>query len=552
MKKVLNKLDSIVIKPIDIAIIFTVVLMICIVNITNQDLVVNPDLRFLYNRACQMRDCISDFKIPFFYYNDFGGVGYGSSFFYGDLTLYPFLWVVKFGISKFLLAYTTVTIVLTQLGVSCFAKRFTNNYKFISLIYICCCYTLQSFYTFGTYANLLAVAISFFFLAKCIDFFRDDKSFIQASILFYLILNTHTITALLSFLLCCFIMIMYFDKSKLLKYSQFACVTCLICSYFILNVIYHADILTNTRNINITMLDYAERGDITVIGNYISNLPFIGTLETIILAILGIDLELSGCKLFNIVLFTFLIVYFIRRLKDFNKKELITLILVIISIVVGERHLWILLNKVYVIPFQFPTRYMPYSIALLMIIIFRNINIKWNKVVIFIACLIDCLLISFMTASIVDDGQYTDLFCQVENGEYLDKSFVWKTSTFDYMSSHVTDQYGNEYNYIKDKDKLIVTVAPNWGSDNKEHDIILTFPKLYYNGYKLRQVFDDKTLKEIPLEKGYSQFIVANIGTERGEFILQYCHPLFLKLLFIYCNSIILYLLFYMLFRRRI
>ena len=49
------------------------------------------DLRYLYNRAYQMLSCFQDGNMPWFYYNDFGGVGYGSSFFYGQLTLVPFL-----------------------------------------------------------------------------------------------------------------------------------------------------------------------------------------------------------------------------------------------------------------------------------------------------------------------------------------------------------------------------------------------------------------------------------------------------------------------------
>ena len=50
----------------------------------------NPDLRYLFNRATQIYNCFSDEKLPWFYYNDFQGVGYGSSFFYGQLTLIPF------------------------------------------------------------------------------------------------------------------------------------------------------------------------------------------------------------------------------------------------------------------------------------------------------------------------------------------------------------------------------------------------------------------------------------------------------------------------------
>ena len=41
----------------------------------------NSDIAFLINRATQMINCLRDGNIPWFYYNDFFGVGYGSSFF---------------------------------------------------------------------------------------------------------------------------------------------------------------------------------------------------------------------------------------------------------------------------------------------------------------------------------------------------------------------------------------------------------------------------------------------------------------------------------------
>lgn len=551
LKKILSKIDDIDIRPIDIAIVSLLVLLICVVNVTNQDLVVSPDLRFLYNRATQMYKCLCDGNIPFFYYDDFGGVGYGSSFFYGDLTLYPFLFTVKFGIKKFLLAYTSTTIILTYLGASYFAKRFTKSYKFTALIYMCCAYTLQSFYMFGTYANLLAIAISFFFLAKCVDFFRDNKSFIPASILFFIILNTHSVTALLSFILCCIIMIFYFSKDKFFSYIKFASVTCLICSYFIINMIYHSDILTSIENINKAMLDYAKRGDISVISNYMSYLPMIGTVELLILTLLGIDIGVTGYRLFNLTLTIVLIALFIKRIKTFSKKEVICLFSIIFSLVIAERHIWVFLNSIYQTHIQFPIRYMPYSILILLIILFRYLDKRWVKVVTFTFCLLDCFLIGFMTSGIVDKEQYNDLFCQVENGEYLDKSFVWKTDTFHYYSSHVIDQDGAEYDYTSNKG--VVTIKFKGNSSNIKS---LLLPKLYYKGYECYYIDKSGSLDEkkyLPVTKGYSQFIKVDMTDFKGDYIcLRYKHPNLLVLLWVFCDCTVLFLMIYKLgFRKR-
>lgn len=64
--------------------IFAVCIVVLILmHIVNLDtLTTNSDLIFLSNRAQQMLSCLQDGNLPFFYYNDFNGVGYGSAFFY--------------------------------------------------------------------------------------------------------------------------------------------------------------------------------------------------------------------------------------------------------------------------------------------------------------------------------------------------------------------------------------------------------------------------------------------------------------------------------------
>ena len=97
----------------------------------------NTDNAFLINRAEQMLNCIKDGNIPFFYYNDFKGVGYGSSFFYGQLTLYPFLPFLLIGKRTFLYFYEFVSLIIMAIGVRSFTKRICEeNYVFVSNIYL--------------------------------------------------------------------------------------------------------------------------------------------------------------------------------------------------------------------------------------------------------------------------------------------------------------------------------------------------------------------------------------------------------------------------------
>ena len=523
--------------------IFIVMFLSCVVIVASNDRTLVPDIRYLYNRAEQMLECLQDGRIPFFYYNDFGGVGYGSSFFYGQLTLYPFLIFVKMGIAQFLNAYTVVTIALTYTGACFLGKRFTKNYKFVALLYMCSCWSVQSFFSFATLSNMLATAISFYFIGFCIDFFRDRKSFIPASIMFYLIINTHLVTAVISFLICVMLFVMYFDKSRFKDYVKFALFTTFICSYFLIDVLYHSGVVNNTEFINNRMLKYVEAGNDNVICNYQSKFPFTGVIFNIILAKFGLA-GIDGYHLINLSIVVLLIVW--GRHK-FSKREISCLIISLLATLVSIRYFWILVNKVWLNPIQFPCRFTAYIVLCILLVCLRNVELSKIKSRVFIlCCLPELLLIPFVTeptdrALLEYDNPYSH---QVINGEYLDKSFSWDLDDFEYKKNHVTDQYGNEYDFGIFTDKVVVSV-----NAKQSGDLQLTFPKLYYKGYVLYKVTEPETFAEIDedefyeksyksfitdtydVEMGDSQFIKANIGNSRGTFILMYKHPLWLILL---------------------
>lgn len=521
--------------------IFVVMFIACTVIVGYTDRTLVPDLRYLYNRAEQMLQCIQDGRIPFFYYNDFGGAGYGSSFFYGQLTLYPFLPFVKLGISQFLNAYTIASIALTYTGSCYLCKRFSRNYKFISILFMCSCFIIQSFFSFSTLSNLLATGISFYFIGSCVDFFRDNKSFIPASIFFYLLMGTHLVTSVISFIICIMLFIMYFDKKRLKDYIKFACFTCVICAYFIANIIYHWGVVTNTKAINTRMLSYVAEGNGNIITNYQSKLPFTGVLFNIIIDKFGYNSN-DGFHLINLAVIILLIIW--GRHK-FSKREISVFIIDLICTVLSVRLVWVALNKLWLNPIQFPCRFSAYIVLSIMLIFLRNIDLtKLKKRVFIVCCLPELLLVSFVTtpldSSLLTDNTYT---YQVINGEYLDKSFDWDLTKFEYKKSHVTDQYGNEYKYDIYKDKVVISVV------NRYDDLELTFPKLYYKGYTLCKVdredsfammndekyYESTYLQDITdkydVEMGDSQFIKVSLGGSSGTFVLKYQHPVWLIVL---------------------
>ena len=523
--------------------IFIIMFLSCMVIVANNDRTLVPDIRYLYNRAEQMLNCIKDGNIPFFYYNDFGGVGYGSSFFYGQLTLYHFLFFADKGIDVFVNAYTVVMIALTYTGACFLGKRFTKNYKFIALLYMCSCWSVQSFFSFATLSNMLATAISFYFIGFCVDFFRDRKSFIPASISFYLIMNTHLITAVISFIICIVLFIMYFSKSRFKDYVKFALFTTFICSYFIANTLYHSGVVNNTEFINNRMLKYVEAGNDNVICNYQSKFPFTGVIFNIILA----KFELAGIDGYHLINLSAVVLMIVWGSHKFSKREISCLVISLLATLVSIRYFWVLVNKVWLNPIQFPCRFTAYIVLCILLICLRNVELtKFKSRVFILCCLPELLLIPFVTeptdrALLEYDNPYSH---QVINGEYLDKSFSWDLDDFEYKKSHVTDQDENEYDFSVFPNKVVVSVHGNRGKD-----IQLTLPKLYYKGYTFSKVTVPETFATMNeeefynhtytpfitntynVEMGDSQFIKVDIGKSRGTFVLTYEHPVWLILL---------------------
>jgi hypothetical protein len=505
----------------------------------------NMDVQFLYNRAYQMYDCIIHGEVPFFYYNDNIGTGYGSAFFYGQLTLYPFLIFVKFGLRPFIQAYSTVTILLTYIGARELSKRFTVNYELAAILYTASAYVLYSIDYIYLYANALGIAISLFFIAKCIDFFRDSKSSLPASVLFFLVLNTHTISALFSFIVCVVIMIMYFDKRKFKEYAKFALVTIVICSYFIINMIYHTNssIQQNQRDISLSLTSEGSKQSYKV-----SSRIFLSVIDSIFATIvLRLNtVSLKGMTVLN-TFTTLLIIYtIIRNIKKLTKRQVVCILLSITGLVLSISSIWDSLSQKIYNPIQYP-RYIYYIILALIIITCIHIRkdkiTKILKVIALTCCLMDTILFGFTNIDAFDATQEFQLGWEESNGdyisnqlmsgEYLQSNFDWTPETIQYYSSHVTDQNVNEYTYTKDTPYGSITVN-NITTNNAELKLI--FPKLYYKGYTAY----DENGNSYEITDGYSQYCEVTIppNTNIQSLTIIYNHPIWLRIWDLACLTL--------------
>ena len=478
----------------------------------------SADLQFLYNRAFQFYDNITNGRSIFFFDNDFGGVGYGSPFFYGYLTLLPFLPFVSFGFDTFIKLFIAVVIVLVYWGVDFFSSRFTENSKLISSVFMLSSFIILFILSNPMFANFYAFAFSMFFLGYCVDFFRDKKHGYEACLFFFLIMNTHIISALFSFLGCIVICLFYFDKKRFLEYCKFAILNIVLNIYTILNMLYHREALRDMSDVNAGILV----SNVTD-GCMSAKFPFGGVL----LSILGI--EQSGYKYFNLVMLILLVLAFVIRIKTksersktFSWRETLSLPIILIGGILAINTIWQFIGTRINTLFQFPFRYMFYFLVIILIISLRSLDNKKVAIALLLSGIIDLILGGFCITPIPDEEKVSipESFC-VMNGEYLSDAWIWDYDNYLKMRSEVTDQYGNTYDYTREKDGSIrVTLTkPTDG-------LVLTFPKLYYKGYRAWGS------KELSVKSGYSNFCVVDVGSELGVIVLEYKHPIWLVILF--------------------
>ena len=475
------------------------------------------DVAFLYNRVDQLRQIILDGKLlDGFFYNDFQGVGYGSSFFYGYLTLIPFTLIKSYAV--FCKVYFLVTFMLLYFGTKSLVKRFAKNYEFISFLFMTSLQVLHVWLGTTMYCNFMGLAISFFFLARVVDFARDNKSHIPASLCFWLVLNTHTLSALMSFIGCIFILLYYFKKTRLKDYIRFAVTTTLFCSFFIANFIYHM-----------------QGGVLNTDSGYQSFLSvksatnFLGTSR-----LLGLEGELLNSLLDKrfLVLSPLIwvpgIYFFIKQQKK-TKKTYVVLSLCLLGMILNMNVIWYPLYVKFAMVIQFPLRYMMYAVLVLLILWFRNIEIskKLKYALIIVSCVYSVASPWGITA---DTNQEERPGWQVSNGEYLHENFVNDTVIFNDLRLHVYDNDKNSYTYTENKGVLTIQI------DKQVPEGKILVPKLWYRGYRAYTAEGES----LDTRMGYSQFVLVEVGDYQGEIKVFFSQELWLLLLKVFTYFIML------------
>lgn len=498
------------VKKIDFLIVFLVFVFMSVLWLYKDALLYNTDNVFLINRAEQMLKCIKDGNIPFFYYDDFKGIGYGSSFFYGQLTLYPFLPLLLIGKIPFMYGYMFVSLILSIIGVKEFVKRFCSNAKFVSNLYLISISFFMLFVYTQLYACIMGQALGFLFLAYSIDFLRDKKSFIPSGLLFFLVINTHLLTAVVVFLIVCYIWLLYFDRKRLKEYFLYFVYVLSLCLYFLCNYFYHSEALNEIQKISRFSL-----------GGRVADSQFGYVIPVGLVESYAITKKLSSNTYFDVATFIMLLFLLIKNRNLLTIKKKITIGICICLLILGQAYVWHWFNlTIFTLPFQFSLRYVSFIIVYLYCVSFQyadsNVQTFLKSYGLF---LIIILYIVYMLSDKLVMPEYDNIDKYVGNGEYVSKDFNY---TPDEIENITVKDNTKTYKYKENKGIIIADI------DTKGTKIV-TVPKLYYKGYRVK--FNGKELKILSKITNFIQVKVKGSGVLE----VYYEHPLWLRLLDLGC-----------------
>lgn len=478
------------------------------------------DLTYLINRLVQVIDCIETDSSLWFYKNDLYELGYGDAFFYGWLTLLPFIPVYKYlGSVNFLFAYQMVAGLVLFAGLFMIADRFTRDKRgILSVLFLVQPISYASYFLLSLLPFVLGCGLCLIFLSFCIDFFRDRKSFIPACIVYYIIFNTHLLSAILGFIGCALLFLLYFDKLRIKEYALFCLVCLLLCLWNVLQILYYiSSYMSNGLDINNGFDD--------------NHLMTSCLTKYSVTGLYGVA-KGKGIVVFNIL--TQIVVLFCLCKKK-SVREKIVLCLFMVVIVASFFPVWSFINSHINTIIQFPFRIFVYVFFGIMLMSLKDVK-RWVLRVLFSTSLVPFFI--FMMVSVANVGgsnlnEYEvngDIYVQEDEFSIKDKLFGYigngeflpSNMDFTFKEALSESAYGNDgskYDFEYDRQSGILSVDL---SENRSKSVEIN--KLWYMGYK------SNAGKCFQSDNGY-----VEVGVEgfTGELEVWYEYPVILRVMFI-------------------
>lgn len=479
----------------------------------NENIVYVGDNLFLYNRLVQIRDCLAHGRWPFLYYEDVGGIGYGSPIFYGQLTLFPFLFVVD-RISVFLRLYYLCCLLLNFFGFRCFLKRVSSYATLTSCLYIFSMAFLGLF-NGNIPANVMAVGFSWFFFAYCIDFFRDGQHLALVTLTYFAIWQSNFNSVVIVTLFCFGIFLVYFKLDRWRSYLALLACVILVIGFDVFNILAHLDAIALVDpNALLSIMDVEADCRFTSIH------PLGGILFRT--ATHGVD----GCVGFlSFGAFAVFVYYIIRYVKyeslRFRVCSCVIGVCTFVGYIVGCCALWPSIYRATNLFFQFPIRYYVILFGFVLAVLSRVIRLNWFVYLVIALTICDVFIVNPFRAGKQDDVRFIGV--QMGNGEYASDEFIKNYDVYDTYGSSVQSESGAVYSFERDFGVIRVDCSSNAGGD------VLTLPKLYYRWY---EAFGDNG-EHFEVVSGYSNYCQIAIGDYTGSLSLEYCVPVVAGVMFI-------------------
>lgn len=471
----------------------------------NDDLAKVGDSIFLYNRCYQIRDCLLNGHYPFLYYEDLGGIGYGSPIFYGQLSLFPFVFFLD-DISVFLKVYFLSCLLLNFFGFRCFLKRVSSYATLTSCFYI----TSMAFLSLvggNIPANVMAVGFSWFFFAFCVDYFRDGKSFALLILSYFMIWQSNFNSTVLATVVCFGIFLVYVNVRRWKDYVRLLVAVSLTIGYNLVNIVVHMDAISTTgAEAMLSVLNQKSDGrllSIHPIGGYL----FRSNFE-------AVDCCCGFMTLGLLAVFVYFVFHGIRaESRRFKVCSILIGVACLAGYAVGTCAVWPTVYKATDLFFQFPIRYYIFLFGFVLAILSRVIKPHWLVYLVIGLCILDIFAVNPFRSEPSAHIEYVGL--QLGNGEYASPAFIKDYGVYKEYCDSIHSASGETYAFERGYNEVVVDCSSNPGKD------ILTLPKLYYKGYQA--VGSDGEL--FTVESGYSNYCQVDIGTYKGTLSLFYKVP---------------------------